>query len=111
MQLMSRIDVWAFFAPPFLWLMLDRLAIALIDDHLLSMRVLAAIPVLPGIIAEAPIGVWKTLIIEVAIWFSICSMIAWLEHFHFSCALYPELRKQFRQSFDVTVLIALAIAL
>jgi hypothetical protein len=34
-----------------------------------------------------------------------------LEHFHFYCATYPELRKQFRQSLVVTVRIALDIAL
>ena len=75
---MSRTDVWLYFAPPLLWLMLDRLSLGILDDHLLSMRVISAAAVVPGIIAEASSGFWKTLAIEVLIWFVICLFIAWL---------------------------------
>lgn len=74
---MSRTDIWKFVAPLLFWLMLDRLAIALIDEHLLSARVFAAIPVMPGIIAEASAGFWKLLAVEIAVWFLICNAIAW----------------------------------
>jgi hypothetical protein len=75
---MSRTDVWIFVAAPLFWLMLDRLTMGLIDDHLLSSRSLAAIPLLPGIIAEAPTGFWKTIAAEIAIWFCLCNALAWL---------------------------------
>ncbi|KAA1257887.1 Inner membrane protein YejM [Rubripirellula obstinata] len=74
---MSRTDVWKFVAPLLLWLMLDRLAIGVIDEHLLSSRVFSAITLLPGIVAETPIGFWKTLAAEFVIWVLVCSVLAW----------------------------------
>ena len=75
---MSRTDVWLFVAPPLLWLMLDRLAMGLMGDHLFSMRALAALGILPGMIAEATSGFWKTLAVEVSIWLLICSVLSWI---------------------------------
>ena len=75
---MSRTDVWLYVAPPLLWLMLDRLAMGLMGDHLLSSRSFAVTAVLPGIIAEATSGFWKMLAIEVLIWWLICFVLAWV---------------------------------